>query len=120
MSKAIDARIRENETRLLDAPKRFIRIAGISTLGEHEGGVHRAAQLVAGNLRETGHGNIEIGAAAKHPPLYADWLHAPGEPAARCHAHYGGLHSPNEKSRIGNCYSGILTVTRFLEKYGAA
>lgn len=30
-----------------------------------------------------------------------------------------GLHSPNEKYRVANYYSGILTVAHFLEQYGA-
>jgi acetylornithine deacetylase/succinyl-diaminopimelate desuccinylase-like protein len=29
-----------------------------------------------------------------------------------------GLHSPNEKYRIGNYYQGIRTIARFLEEYG--
>jgi acetylornithine deacetylase/succinyl-diaminopimelate desuccinylase-like protein len=31
-----------------------------------------------------------------------------------------GLHSPNEKYRIGNYYKGIITIARFLEEYGSA
>lgn len=30
-----------------------------------------------------------------------------------------GLHSPNEKFRIANYYTGIRTIARFLEQYGA-
>jgi hypothetical protein len=40
-------------------------------------------------------------------------------PPPLCHGDRG-LPAPNEKLRIGNCYSGILTVTHFLEKCGAA
>jgi acetylornithine deacetylase/succinyl-diaminopimelate desuccinylase-like protein len=29
-----------------------------------------------------------------------------------------GLHSPNEKYRIGNYYSGIMTIAHFFEQYG--
>lgn len=29
-----------------------------------------------------------------------------------------GLHSPNEKYKIGNYYSGIMTIAHFLEQYG--
>jgi acetylornithine deacetylase/succinyl-diaminopimelate desuccinylase-like protein len=29
-----------------------------------------------------------------------------------------GLHSPNEKYRISNYYTGIMTIAHFLEKYG--
>lgn len=31
-----------------------------------------------------------------------------------------GLHSPNEKFRLENFYTGIMTVVRFLEQYGQA
>ena len=31
-----------------------------------------------------------------------------------------GLHSPNEKFSLNNYYTGIKTVARFLEEYGAA
>lgn len=47
-----------------------------------------------------------------------EFIWIPGPPPL-CHGHRG-LSSPNEKLRIGNYYSGILTVTRFLEKCGAA
>jgi acetylornithine deacetylase/succinyl-diaminopimelate desuccinylase-like protein len=29
-----------------------------------------------------------------------------------------GLHAPNEKYRIGNYYSGIMTIAHFFEQYG--
>lgn len=120
MPRAVDACIRENETRLLEELKEFIRIAGISTLSEHEGDVRQDAQFVVGSLQEAGLGNAASSAAAKHPPVYAGWLHAPGQRAVVCHGHYDGLHSFNEKFRIENYYLGILTVTHFLGKYGAA
>jgi acetylornithine deacetylase/succinyl-diaminopimelate desuccinylase-like protein len=31
-----------------------------------------------------------------------------------------GLHSPNEKYRLGNYYTGIMTIAHFFEQYGAA
>ena len=31
-----------------------------------------------------------------------------------------GLHSPNEKYRIGNFYEGIRTIAHFLHLYGSA
>jgi len=31
-----------------------------------------------------------------------------------------GLHSPNEKYRIGNYYTGIMTIAHFFEQYGAS
>ncbi len=29
-----------------------------------------------------------------------------------------GLHSPNEKYKVSNYYSGIMTIAHFLEQYG--
>ena len=29
-----------------------------------------------------------------------------------------GLHSPNEKYKIGNYYTGIMTIAHFFEKLG--
>jgi acetylornithine deacetylase/succinyl-diaminopimelate desuccinylase-like protein len=31
-----------------------------------------------------------------------------------------GLHSPNEKYRISNYYTGIMTIAHFLDEYGKA
>ena len=31
-----------------------------------------------------------------------------------------GLHSPNEKYKIENYYTGIMTIAHFLEEYGRA
>ena len=30
-----------------------------------------------------------------------------------------GLHSPNEKYKISNYYTGIMTIAHFLEQYGS-
>jgi acetylornithine deacetylase/succinyl-diaminopimelate desuccinylase-like protein len=88
MSAAIDAYIQENRPRLLDELKEFIRIPSISTLPEHKPDVERAAAFVSDGLRRAGLENIEIIPTARHPLVYADWLHAPGKPTVLCYGHY--------------------------------
>ena len=88
MSQATTAFVRENQTRLLDELKDFLRIPSISTLPEHAGDVARAARFTADSLKRAGLENVEIIATAKHPLVYADWLHAPGKPTVLCYGHY--------------------------------
>jgi len=39
-------------------------------------------------MKRAGLENIEIIPTAKHPLVYADWLHAPGKPTVLCYGHY--------------------------------
>ncbi len=50
--------------------------------------MQRAADFVADSLRSAGLENVEIIPTAKHPLVYADWLHAPGKPTVLCYGHY--------------------------------
>lgn len=88
MSQATDLFVEQNKPRLLDELKTFLRIPSVSTLPEHAGDVRRAAQFVADSMKSAGLENIEIIATAKHPLVYADWLHAPGKPTVLCYGHY--------------------------------
>ncbi len=88
MPGAIDAFIQENQPRFLEELKEFIRIPSVSTLPEHTPDIARAAGFVAGQLRAAGMENVEIIPTAKHPLVYADWLHAPGKPTVLCYGHY--------------------------------
>src|SRR5712692_5454789 len=88
MSAATDAFVRQNHDRFLDELKEFIRIPSISTLPEHSSDIHRAASFVAERLGAAGLENVEIIPTAKHPLVYADWLHAPGKPTVLCYGHY--------------------------------
>ena len=80
MSAATDAFIKQNQPRLLEELKEFIRIPSISTLPETAGDVRRAAEFVVDALQEAGLENIEIIPTARHPLVYADWMHASGKP----------------------------------------
>ena len=88
MSQATDLFVEQNKSRLLDELKTFLRIPSVSTLPEHVPDVRRAAQFVADSMKTAGLENIEIIATAKHPLVYADWLHAPGKPTVLCYGHY--------------------------------
>ena len=50
MSAAIQAFVRENQPRLLEELKNFVRIPSISTLPEHRDDIERAAAFVADGL----------------------------------------------------------------------
>jgi len=88
VSQATDLFVEQNKPRLLDELKTFLRIPSVSTLPEHVPDVQRAAQFVADSMKTAGLENIEIIPTAKHPLVYADWLHAPGKPTVLCYGHY--------------------------------
>jgi acetylornithine deacetylase/succinyl-diaminopimelate desuccinylase-like protein len=88
MSQATTAFVDQHRARLLDELKDFIRIPSVSTLPEHQGDVTRCAQFVADALTTAGLENVEIIPTAGHPLVYADWLHAPGQPTVLCYGHY--------------------------------
>jgi acetylornithine deacetylase/succinyl-diaminopimelate desuccinylase-like protein len=88
MSAATDAFVQQNQPRLLEELKQFLRIPSISTLPENRADVERAATFVADALRAAGMENVELIQTDKHPLVYADWLHAPGKPTVLCYGHY--------------------------------
>jgi acetylornithine deacetylase/succinyl-diaminopimelate desuccinylase-like protein len=88
MSKSIETFVRNNEIRLLEELKTFLRIPSVSTLPQHKPDVERAATFVADALKHAGIENIEIIPTANHPLVYGDWLHAPGQPTVLLYGHY--------------------------------
>ena len=88
MSSATDTHVQRDRDRLLQELEDFLRIPSISTLPEHRSDVARAAQFVADSLEKAGLENVEIISTARHPLVYADWLHAPGTPTVLCYGHY--------------------------------
>jgi len=88
VSQATNRFIEQHNDRLLEELKEFLRIPSISTLPEHAGDVQRAARFVAESLKKAGLENVEIIPTAKHPLVYADWLHASGKPTVLCYGHY--------------------------------
>lgn len=88
MPAIVDEFVQQNEKRFLDELFELIRIPSVSTLPEHKQDVARAAGFLAEKLKAAGMENIEIIPTAKHPLVYADWLHAPGKPTVICYGHY--------------------------------
>jgi acetylornithine deacetylase/succinyl-diaminopimelate desuccinylase-like protein len=88
MSAATDAFVKQNQQRLLAELKDFVRIPSISTLPEYRPDIDRAAEFVAGALRNVGMEKVELIPTAKHPLVYGEWLHAPGKPTVLCYGHY--------------------------------
>ncbi len=68
--------------------KALIAIPSVSTLPEHQPDVRRAAQWLAGHLRDIGMSRAEVMPTAGHPVVYAEWLRAPGAPTVLIYGHY--------------------------------
>src|SRR5882724_9529199 len=88
MATSTDSFIHDNQDRFLEELKSFLRIPSISTLPGHRGDIDGAARFVSGSLGAAGLENVEIIPTAKHPLVYADWMHAPGKPTVLCYGHY--------------------------------
>ncbi len=88
MAAALQDYVRKNQKKFLDELFEFLRIPSVSTLPEHKADVARAAQFVADKLAGAGLEHVEVIPTAKHPLVYADWLHAPGKPTVLCYGHY--------------------------------
>ena len=89
MSAATDSFVQQNRDRLLTELKDFIRIPSISTQPGNRPDIERAAAFVADSLQALPAWRMsKIIAAAGHPLVYADWLHAPGKPTVLCYGHY--------------------------------
>jgi acetylornithine deacetylase/succinyl-diaminopimelate desuccinylase-like protein len=86
-SSAVDY-ARRNYPRFLDELKALLRIPSISTLPEHAGDCHFAAEILAADLKKIGMKNIRLIETAGHPLVYADWLHAAGKPTVLVYGHY--------------------------------
>src|SRR3984885_3115976 len=101
--------------RFLDELKDLLRIPSVSTLPEHKGDVHRAAEVLVAELKRIGMEHAHLVEGSGHPLVYADWLHAAGKPTCLCYGHYDvqppdpldeWLSPPFEPTeRNGNVYS---------------
>ena len=79
---------RKNYPRFLDELKALLRIPSVSTLPEHKGDCRRAAETLAAELTRIGMENVHLIETVNNPLVYADWLHAAGQPTALCYGHY--------------------------------
>jgi acetylornithine deacetylase/succinyl-diaminopimelate desuccinylase-like protein len=79
---------RDQYPRFLDELKALLRIPSVSTLPEHKGDVHHAAEVLVAELKRIGMENVHLVEGSGHPLVYADWLHAAGKPTCLCYGHY--------------------------------
>jgi acetylornithine deacetylase/succinyl-diaminopimelate desuccinylase-like protein len=72
----------------LNELKDLLRIPSVSTLPEHKGDCRRAAETLAAEFTRIGMDHARLIETEGHPLVYAEWLHAPGEPTALFYGHY--------------------------------
>ncbi|MBW7883980.1 MAG: dipeptidase [Caldilineaceae bacterium] len=77
-----------NQAHFLEQLFDFLRIPSISSLPEHAGDVRRAGEWVMERLRTAGMENIKMMETGGHPVVYADWLHADGQPTVMIYGHF--------------------------------
>jgi acetylornithine deacetylase/succinyl-diaminopimelate desuccinylase-like protein len=79
---------RRNYPRFVEELKALLRIPSVSTLPDHAGDCHFAAEVLAADLAKIGLENVRLIETAGHPLVYADWLHAPAKPTTLLYGHY--------------------------------
>lgn len=72
----------------LDELTELLKIPSISALSDHKGDVQKAAEWIAGALRQAGMENVEVNPTAGHPIVTGEYLHAPGKPTVLVYGHY--------------------------------
>jgi acetylornithine deacetylase/succinyl-diaminopimelate desuccinylase-like protein len=88
MSSSAVSYARQNHPRFLEELKALLRIPSVSTLPEHIGDCHFAAEVLAADLSKIGFENVRLIETDGHPLVYADWLHAAGKPTVLVYGHY--------------------------------
>jgi acetylornithine deacetylase/succinyl-diaminopimelate desuccinylase-like protein len=79
---------RARGSRSLEELRAFVRFPSISAQPRHAADVRACARWLAGHLRRIGLEHVRLIPTARHPIVYADWLHAPGRPTVLVYGHY--------------------------------
>ena len=87
-SPSLDAHLDATRDARYDSYRDFLRIPSISALPEHAPDVRRAAEWLAGAMRDVGIEHAEVSDTGGHPIVYGDWLHAEGAPTVLIYGHY--------------------------------
>jgi acetylornithine deacetylase/succinyl-diaminopimelate desuccinylase-like protein len=86
---ALDAYFVAERMRHLEEYREFLRIPRVSALPSHREDMLRAADRVAGALRQADVPTVEIMPTAGHPVMYGTWpAEQPGTPRLLVYAHY--------------------------------
>jgi acetylornithine deacetylase/succinyl-diaminopimelate desuccinylase-like protein len=80
--------LKPNSGTYVEELKEFLKIPSISTLAENSEDIRRAAEFVAGKLKDAGLNRVEIFKTEGHPLVYGEWLGAPGKPTVLVYGHY--------------------------------
>ena len=80
--------LRAHEARYVDELIEFVTIPSVSTDPAYADGMAAAAAWVAAQLTQAGMDHVQVLPTARHPVVYADWLHAPGAPTLLVYGHY--------------------------------
>src|SRR4051812_14095552 len=85
---ALDAHLDSTRDARLESYKDFLRIPSISAIPAHADDCRAAAGWLAEALTTAGLENVEVAETGGHPVVYADWLHAAGQPTGIVYGHY--------------------------------
>jgi acetylornithine deacetylase/succinyl-diaminopimelate desuccinylase-like protein len=66
----------------------FIRFPTISSQPKHNADLQNCAAWLAGHLQSIGLERVQVIPTPRHPIVYAEWLHAPGNPTLLVYGHY--------------------------------
>jgi acetylornithine deacetylase/succinyl-diaminopimelate desuccinylase-like protein len=147
MTSPAEAHLDANRARALDDFLDLLRIPSISSLPEHAGDVHRAAEWVAARMAAAGLEGVRVLPTGGHPVVYGEWLHAagrptaPGRPTVLLYGHFdvqpvdplalwesppfeptirdGRLYARGASDMKGNLLMGLLAVEALLRTAGA-
>lgn len=72
----------------LEQLTRLLQFQSISALPEHHLDVQACAEFLRNHLQEIGFEHAELLPTKGNPVVYADWLHAPGQPTILVYGHY--------------------------------
>lgn len=78
----------QDESQMLQRLFDLLRIPSVSTVLAARPEVYRAADWVGACLHEIGLEHVQRLETDRNPIVYADWLHAPGQPTVLCYGHY--------------------------------
>jgi acetylornithine deacetylase/succinyl-diaminopimelate desuccinylase-like protein len=84
----IDRFAQANSSRLLSELKDFLHIPSISTDPAHAGDCRRAAEWMAGHLKQLGCSKVDLLASDTHPVVWAEGPKIPGKPTVLVYGHY--------------------------------
>ena len=80
--------LQQHRARFLDELFDLLRIPSVSALPAHADDVQRAAAWVAERLSAAVLEGAQVMPTGGHPVVYAEWLHAPGQPTALIYGHF--------------------------------